>query len=115
MNNDDNKSLNIRWYDRGDEVSESMKLLEDLPDSLKRRVATYLIDEIINRKPYCDMFTLDTHYLIISEIRRRRWYDYDEAVRIFVELVRHTSEQQQKEICAMVLSFLKNHLDDEKE
>lgn len=108
MTNDNNTSHNIRWYDRDEIVSQSMNLLKDVPDSLKRQVATYLVEEIIARKPYIDMLPFDTHYLILSENRRRRWYDYDETVRIFVELLRHTSDDQKRVVCLLVLSFVES-------
>lgn len=106
MEENDKKTPFIRWYDKDEAIASSMKTLENAPDKLKRQIATYLIEEVISRKPYCDMFPLDTHYLILSENRRRRWYDYDETVRIFIELLRHSSESQQKAVFNMVDAFI---------
>lgn len=104
QNNENGKT--IRWYDRNDNVSESMKKLQHLPDSIKRQIATYLIEDVISRKPYCDMLPLDTHYLILSEDRRRRWYDLDEILHIYVELLRHTSEEQKIALSDMLDQFV---------
>jgi len=107
MNEDEKKEKTIRWYDRDDKVSKSMNILKNIPDDSKRQITTYLVEEIITRKPYCDMFPLDAHFLILSEQRRRRWYDFDEALHIFVELLRHSSDAQKIEISEMVLNFVK--------
>lgn len=105
--NNDNKSPKIsRWYDRVSSSSDTMNRLKNTPDSLKRQVSTYLINEIISKKPYIDMIPLDVHYLVLSENRRRRWYDFDECVRIFVELLRHCSESQKAEVCNMIDLFI---------
>ena len=52
------------------------------------------------------MYPLDTHYLILSETRRNRWYDYDETVHIFMELLRHCSDQQKIDISQKLLCFV---------
>lgn len=106
MSSNNKNGKTIRWYDKNDNVSESMKRLQNLPDETKRQVATYLIEEVISRKPYCDMLPLDTHYLILSEDRRRRWYDLDEILHIFVELLRHTSDEQKLALSEMVDQFV---------
>ena len=106
MDDIERKAKTTRWYDRDDTVSKSMNMLNKIPDSLKRQVATFLVEDIINRKPYKDMFTLDTHYLILSEDRRNRWYDFDETIHIFVELLRHTSDDRKKELADLVIDFI---------
>lgn len=108
MQNGDKDNKTIRWYDGNETLQNAMQLLQDLPDSFKRQVATYLVQDIISRKPYCDMLTLDAHYLIMSEDRRRRWYDFDEAFHIFIELVRHSSEDQRTIIAELVIQFICN-------
>lgn len=114
MSDEEKMAKTIRWYDRDDVVAKSMEILQEIPDESKRLVASYLVEDIIQRKPYCDMFPLDTHYLILSENRRRRWYDFDETVRIFIELLRHTSDVQKRDICEMVLSFVDSLPDEDK-
>ncbi|MEW5821488.1 MAG: hypothetical protein AB1782_14950 [Cyanobacteriota bacterium] len=114
MNEDDKKANTIRWYDRDGIVAKSMNLLQEIPDDLKRQVASYLVDDIINRKPYCDMFPIDTHYMILSEQRRRRWYDFDETIHIFVELLRHASEAQRVAISQMVIDFIETLIETDR-
>jgi hypothetical protein len=111
MSSENNKSKISRWYDRNDSISVSMHLLESVPDNLKRQVANYLIEDLITKKPYSDMLPIDVHYLVLSENRRRRWYDFDESVRIFVELLRHSSESQRLEISDKLEGFIKKILE----
>jgi hypothetical protein len=111
MTSANDKSQISRWYDQNQNVAKSMDLLENLPDTVKKRVAAYLIEDLITKKPYSDMLPIDVHYLVLSENRRRRWYDFDESVRIFVELLRHSSDTQKNEICEMVMAFLNKLLE----
>lgn len=97
-----------RWYEEDPIVLRCVTLLEGLDDSIKRKTATYLMDEIINKPPYCNMLPDEIFSLITSETRRRRWYDFDEVIRIFVELLRYSPNEDRKNICIASIKFMEN-------
>ncbi|MFH0703322.1 MAG: hypothetical protein V2B14_07310 [bacterium] len=108
MSDENNRSFS-RWYDKNEIVSKCMEILGDVQDSLKRKTATYLMDEIIKKEKYINALPEDIYSRITSEIkRRRRWYDFEEIARIFVELLKHCPDEIQKEIAVKAITFIEN-------
>ena len=97
-----------RWYDEDQVVTKCVVLLESLSDNVKRQTATYLMDEIINKPPYSEMMASDIFNLATGESRKRRWYDFDEVVRIFVELLRHSNAEIRKEMSILAITFIED-------
>ncbi|OGH97483.1 MAG: hypothetical protein A2287_05740 [Candidatus Melainabacteria bacterium RIFOXYA12_FULL_32_12] len=97
-----------RWYDEDPVVSRCIKMLECIQDSLKRQTATFLMNEIISKPPYVDMLPDEIISLIGSEDRKRRWYDFDEIMRIFLELLRHSSVDTRKKIAVEAITFIED-------
>ncbi|MCK7520969.1 MAG: hypothetical protein MZV64_26380 [Ignavibacteriales bacterium] len=46
-----------RWYDEDIIVSNCVKKLESVDDTLKRKTASFLMDQIISQPPFCDMLS----------------------------------------------------------
>ena len=97
-----------RWYDDDPMTSQCVKMLESVQDSLKRQTATFLMNEIVSKPPYIDMLPDEIINLIESEGRKRRWYDFDEVMRIFLELLRHSSEDIRKNIAIEAITFIED-------
>ena len=98
----------IRWYDGDPVVAKCIGLLEGVRDSLKRQTATFLMGQIILKPPYSDMLPDEVFNLITSETRKRRWYDFDETIKIFMELLRHSSEEVRRQICITAITFIED-------
>ena len=97
-----------RWYDEDPIVAKCLRILESIPNSVKRQTATYLMDEIINKPPYIEMIPDEIFTLATSEKERRRWYDYDEIIRIFIELIRHAPADMKRKVAVMAISFIED-------
>ena len=97
-----------RWYDEDPLVAKSVGKLEKLQDSHKRKTATFLMDQIIKKPPYINMLPDDTVNLVLSETRIRRWYDFDEVVRIFIELLRHSDPEARQQIAVIAITFIED-------
>ncbi|MDD3149609.1 MAG: hypothetical protein PHV68_02150 [Candidatus Gastranaerophilales bacterium] len=97
-----------RWYDEDPVVAKCVNSLENLQDSSKRQVATFLMSEIIDKPPFNEMIPDNVFDLVTSETRRRRWYDFDEVVRIFVELLRNATPELKKEIAIKAVMFIED-------
>lgn len=95
-----------RWYEKNELIQKCVTSIEELPDTKKHQVATYLMDEIINKPPLVDMMAEDVYKMATSETRRRRWYDFDEVIRLFIELIRQVDEQTQKDIAIKSIKFV---------
>ena len=97
-----------RWYDEDKVVSRCISILKGLQDSLKRKTATFLMEQIINKPPYIDMLPEEILNTIMNEARSRRWYDFDEVVRIFMELLRHSSPETRRKIAIIAITFIED-------
>lgn len=97
-----------RWYDEDEIVSKCVNLLQNLKNSDKRQTATFLMNEIITIPPFVDMLPDEVLNVINSEERRRRWYDFDETVRIFAELLRYSTPDARKKIATRALTFIED-------
>lgn len=97
-----------RWYEEDAVVSACVQKIENLHESLKRQTANYLMEEIINKPPYSEMVADDIFKLATAESQRRRWYDYDEVIRLFVELLRHAPAPTRREIALKSISFIED-------
>lgn len=97
-----------RWYDLDPIVSKCVHSLESLDVGLKRQTAIYIVDEIINKPPYSEMLSDKVFELATTEDSRRRWYDFDEAVRIFIELLRHSSTDARRKIALQAVTFIED-------
>lgn len=97
-----------RWYDEDPVLAECVKLLENIGDSDKRKTATFLMDEIVSKSPYTEMLPEKILELVNSESRRRRWYDFDEVMRIFVELLNHAPLESKKKIAVLAVTFIQD-------
>lgn len=95
-----------RWYDQDPSVSQCFNMFEKVSPKVKHKLATFLMEEIINKPPYFDMISDEIFELATGEPERRRWYDDDEIVRIYVELLRHVDADIQKELAIKSLEFL---------
>lgn len=99
-----------RWYEKDAALNKCLLMLENLSESLKRKTATFLMEEIINQSPYSEMLPEEVYDLATGETQKRRWYDFDEVVRIFIELIRHTPEETQKETAIKAIQFIESLL-----
>ncbi len=97
-----------RWYDEDPVVGSCFEKLENLPVELKRQTANYLMEEIINKPPYSDMIADEVFDLATGESKKRRWYDFDEVVRIFIELIRHASPDTRRQVAIQAISFVED-------
>lgn len=95
-----------RWYEEDPVVTRCLTLLEGLDDSMKRQTATYIMDEIINKPPYTEMLPEEVFNLVLSETRKRRWYDFDEVTRIFIEMLRHSPSDIRRQISVQCIKFV---------
>ena len=99
-----------RWYDDDKLVAKCVHVLEELNDSQQRKTATFLMDHIINKPPFKDMLPDDIFNTVVSETRARRWYDFDEVVRNFIELLRHSNPETRREIAIIAVTFIEDLL-----
>jgi len=97
-----------RWYDEDEVVSKCVALLESIPDSAKRKTATYLMDELIISLPQKEILPENIFEMITSETRKRRWYDFDEVMRIFLEAVRHSEPETRKQTAINAIRFIED-------
>jgi len=95
-----------RWYDEDPIVLKCITMLENLLDYQKRQTATFLMEEIINKPPFSEMMPEEVFNLATAEARKRRWYDFDEVTRIFIELIRHASNELKRETALKALAFM---------
>lgn len=95
-----------RWHDEDPIVSKCIQMLENIQESIKRKTATFLMNEIINKSPYDSMLPDEVFALVTSETRKRRWYDADEVIRLFVELLKNCTPEAKKEICIKAINFM---------
>ncbi len=99
---------NLRWYEKDELTSKFIEMFENLSDSNKRKTAIFLVDEIINKPPYKDMVSEDVFNAATSESQKRRWYDFDEVIRIFAELLKNLNEEAKKEIAVKAVLFMQD-------
>ena len=95
-----------RWHDEDPVVSKCIKMLENIQESIKRKTATFLMNEIINKAPYDTMLPEEVYNLVTSETRKRRWYDADEVIRLFMELLRNCTPEAKKDISIKAINFM---------
>lgn len=95
-----------RWYDKDPVVSKCVNLLENIETVKKHRTATFLTNKIILRPPYSSMLPEDLYNLVMEEQRKRRWYDFDEILKIFMELLKNAPEEARREIATRAVVFL---------
>ncbi|OGI01632.1 MAG: hypothetical protein A2Y25_05685 [Candidatus Melainabacteria bacterium GWF2_37_15] len=93
-----------RWYDKDPIVSKCVSILENTAIVRQHRVAAFLMDEIIAQLPD------DIYEKVMTEQRKRRWYDFDEVCKIFMELLRHSSEETKKQISVKIITFLEDNV-----
>ncbi|MDD3014246.1 MAG: hypothetical protein PHC34_11135 [Candidatus Gastranaerophilales bacterium] len=99
----------IRWHDEDVVVGKCIKMLENIEESIKRQTATFLVDEMIAKLPYTTMPPEELYNLTVSsETRKRRWYDIDEVIRLFVELLKHCTPETRKEIAIKAINFMES-------
>jgi len=103
-----NESTYVRWHDEDVIVAKCVCMLENIEESVKRKTATFLLNEIIDKLPQTTLQIEDIYNLATSETRKRRWYDLDEIIRIFVELLKQCSPESRKEICIKAINFMEN-------
>jgi len=92
-----------RWYDKDPIVSKCVSILENTAIVRQHRVAAFLMDEIITQLPD------DIYEKVMTEERKRRWYDFDEVCKIFMELLKHSSEETKKQIAVKIITFLEDN------
>lgn len=97
-----------RWYDVDPVVAKCVTLLENLPENLKRQTSSYLMEKIIEKPPFSEMLPEDVFKLATEEQRRRRWYDEDEILRIFVELLRHSPLETKRNLSLIAITFIED-------
>jgi|GEM_PF-893211 len=103
-----NENSYTRWHDQDVIVAKCISLLENIKDSIKRQTATFLMDEIISKPPYNNMLPEEIYNLALSETRKRRWYDMDEVLRLFVEMLRHCPPEARKEVAIKAINFIES-------
>ena len=97
-----------RWYDKDSVVSKCINILENIDNTKKHQTANFLMNEIISKPPYNEMLPDNIYNLIMEEKRNRRWYDFDEISRIFMELLRYSSEKTRKKIAIKAVKYLED-------
>lgn len=97
-----------RWYDEDPIVKKCVSYLENMSDNLKRKTATYLMDEIIDKPPFSDMVPDDVFDIATAEENKRRWYDFDEVVRIFFELLKSAPKEVKTQIAMIAITFIED-------
>lgn len=100
------QNLYKRWHDEDPIVSKCLNMLENIKESIKRKTATFLMNEIINKSPYDAMMPEEVFALVTSETRKRRWYDVDEVIRLFIELLKNCTPEAKKEIAIKAIDFM---------
>lgn len=95
-----------RWYEKDEVLTKCINTLETIEDKHKRQTATYLTEEIITKPPFSDLIPDEVFKMATGESSRRRWYDFDEVVRLFVELLRHAPVERQREIAVKAMIFI---------
>lgn len=108
----ENSKTYSRWYDQDDIVSKCVRLLETLPDPLKRQTATFIMDKIIDIPPFLHMPPEEVFKLATADDKKRRWYDFDEVVRIFLELLRYSDEEARRSISITAITFIEEMIMD---
>ncbi len=103
-----NEKPYVRWYDKDPIVSKCFKLIESLEDSKKHQVATFLMGSIIMQPPYSSMMPSKVSSLMSIEEPKRRWYDYDESIRLFIELIKNVSDDTKREIAIRAIGFIED-------
>ena len=103
-----------RWYDEDPIVTRCITILENLDNNLKHQTATFLMAQIIHTPPYSDMLDERVFEIATGETKRRRWYDYDEIVRILVELMRFSTPEIRKLTAIKAISFVEDVLSEDK-
>lgn len=104
----DNDKKYSRWYDKDEIVQKCAQTLEALPDSLKRQTSTFIMSKIIQKPPYENMVADEIFNLATGDDRKRRWYDFDEVVRIFFELLRHSDDKTKRQIAIEAIAFIED-------
>ncbi len=104
----DNNIQNLRWYEKDELTAKFLHMFENLSDSNKRKTAIFLVDEIINKPPYNEMLSEDVFNAATSESQKRRWYDFDEVIRIFAELLKNLNDDARKEIAVKAVLFMQD-------
>jgi hypothetical protein len=104
-----------RWYDEDSIVTKCIILLENLDNNLKHKTATFLMEQIIHTPPFSDMLDEKVYEIATAEAARRRWYDYDEIVRILVELMRHSNAEIRRLIAIKAISFIEDALSEDEQ
>ncbi len=95
-----------RWYDNNKITSRCVELLEQLSDRDQRKTATFLMNEIISQPHFSQMLPKDIFNHTNSEKRRNRWYDEEEAIRIFMELLKICPEAEQKTVATKAIIYM---------
>lgn len=98
----------VRWYDKDEVVSRCVHLLESVPDSLKRKTATFLMDQVIQKPTFENLVPDEIVDMATGDDRRRRWYDFDEVVRIFIELLKNCPDQDKRHIATKAICFVED-------
>lgn len=98
-----------RWYDKDSIVSKCVARLEGIPTAKKHQAAAFLMEEIVSQPPYTKMLPSDIYNLVMGEHRSRRWYDFDEICKIFMELLRHAPEEIKRQLAVKTISFIEDN------
>ncbi|MDD3593724.1 MAG: hypothetical protein PHX18_03750 [Candidatus Gastranaerophilales bacterium] len=84
--------MNSRWYEINSMVNVLFSLFEKADDEEKKSVISFMTQELINLRPYDKLDVASVFKMATGEQARNRWYDKDESVRIFVELLKNLSD-----------------------
>lgn len=103
---EETKEIFKRWYDEDPVVAKCVTILETLPELTKRRASSYLMEKIIEKHPFCDMLPEEVFNLATHESEKRRWYDEDEILRIFIELLRHSPKEVKRNLSQIAITFI---------
>ncbi len=95
-----------RWYDNNKITSRCVELLEKLSDGDQRKTATFLMNEVISQPHFSKMLPKDIFECTNSETRRNRWYDEEEAIRIFMELLKVCPQAEQTTIATKAIIYM---------
>lgn len=92
-----------RWYDKDPVVARCVSMLEKTEKFKQHKVAAFLSEDIISSLPD------DIYDRVTGEHRKRRWYDFDEVCKIFMELLRHSSDEDRKQFAIKTITFMEDN------
>ena len=94
-----------RWYDKDEDLSAFMKLLENLSEEIREEIAQDMI-QIILQEIETDQ---DNEILQLTENKiteYKRWYDKNISLHSAIEIIKNLNTDQRKEIISLIMESI---------